>query len=287
MFKHPHFQLYLHGNDELEPILKMRILERSSLHEWPLSSVELLKTEEGKRWLYKSQTEPSVEADFYAKASSPLLLEAIPLKALQANHQHLLIPYLEYPLLETYSFSADECLSVAKTLIAKLAEVRGDFPVYLDLGTAAKWQGVVSHLMRNLEALMRDKTFQSFDARALQKIQHVAFRKDLLDLFSEVGLVHGDLKADNVFLASGDFKVIDWQRPLRAPKILDLVCLLESFHLELASFVNEGALNLFYLLQIHWLTECSIKWFPDGAESYDRQMAELVAKLKKSSTKKG
>jgi aminoglycoside phosphotransferase (APT) family kinase protein len=39
-------------------------------------------------------------------------------------------------------------------------------------------------------------------------------------------VIHGDLKADQVFVTRAGYRVIDWQRPVVAPPEVDLVSLL-------------------------------------------------------------
>lgn len=54
MHQHKYFNLRLHENVELEEILRTKIVERKTLHEWPLSCVEQIITNEGRKWVYKS-----------------------------------------------------------------------------------------------------------------------------------------------------------------------------------------------------------------------------------------
>lgn len=55
MHRHRHFDLWLHDDEELVPLLQGQIAERVTLHEWPLSCVQRLTTAQGKKVIYKSQ----------------------------------------------------------------------------------------------------------------------------------------------------------------------------------------------------------------------------------------
>src|SRR5689334_5239879 len=63
----------MHSDDELAQILGVGILERGTIHEWPLSCVQRLLLADGTKLIYKSQLPPTVETQFYQVASSPLL----------------------------------------------------------------------------------------------------------------------------------------------------------------------------------------------------------------------
>ena len=70
--------------------------------------------------------------------------------------------------------------------------------------------------------------------------------------------------------------MIDWQRPILGPAFLDLALLLESLGFDPLPHVGQGGVWLMRLLRIGWLTDCAVKWFPEGRGTYDRQIAELI-----------
>ena len=74
MQTHPVFaDILLHADDELAAALDSDIVERETIHVWPLSCVQRLLLGDGTRLIYKSQLPPTVEPEFYARAASPLL----------------------------------------------------------------------------------------------------------------------------------------------------------------------------------------------------------------------
>jgi hypothetical protein len=72
--RHPLFKrLVLHSDSELAQALGANIIERETMHQWPLSCVQRLLLDNGRKLAYKSQLPPNVETEFYAKLSSTLL----------------------------------------------------------------------------------------------------------------------------------------------------------------------------------------------------------------------
>jgi hypothetical protein len=52
--------------------------------------------------------------------------------------------------------------------------------------------------------------------------------------------------------------------------------LLESLGYNPLPHVGQGVVRLMRLLKIGWFTDCAVSWFPEGRETYDRQIAELI-----------
>ncbi len=280
MYQHPYFNLFLHSNAELEPFLQSKILERKCLHEWPLSSVERLTTSSGKNWIYKSQSAPSVETAFYAQAKSPLLIKAQALEPLMPNHQHLLLEYLAFNLLKDANYGEQEWLVLGRRLITEIQTIQGDLPIYLDISSEEKWLYLFEQLMLNLETLTKQHIFQRVKAEALNRLKQMGSSQELARAFNDSGYVHGDLSGSNIFCGADSYKIIDWQRPILGPTDLDLAILLNAFGVNPAKYLAKGIVFLSYLLRIHWLTECSVKWFPEGAKTYDNAIYQLISQLK-------
>src|SRR5437667_10279494 len=74
MQTHPFFpDILMHSDDELAEALGVEIVERETIHAWPLSCVQRLLLDDGTKLIYKSQLPPTVEPEFYESASSALL----------------------------------------------------------------------------------------------------------------------------------------------------------------------------------------------------------------------
>jgi len=69
----------------------------------------------------------------------------------------------------------------------------------------------------------------------------------MVDFFTDnaVGLIHGDLKKDNILITDTGIVILDWQRPMRAPLIIDRVtCGLEN---------DPRAVHLAKAFETYWL----------------------------------
>jgi aminoglycoside phosphotransferase (APT) family kinase protein len=94
------------------------------------------------------------------------------------------------------------------------------------------------------------------------------------------GYVHGDFTGDNLFvLPDGSYRVIDWQRPFFGPTELDIASMIEALGFNPANHVSTGIVQMRSFMLIHWVTSCSMRWFPDATQTYDRLTAEQVAKI--------
>jgi len=275
---HPYFNLRIHTDEELGLLVGAPVIERETLQEWPLSCVQKLLLADGPYLVYKSAWGPGVEAEFYACANSPLLVKARTVYA-QDRYSCLLIDWVEAPRLEELQMEPDSLLQASVVLQAEFHQLPGNLPCYLDLRQAG-WGEVMNQVLQPLDSLCQDGRFQQVTAREIARVRHWCEDQSILaELAKEPGLVHGDLTGDNVFLMGDGYKVIDWQRPIYGPQALDLVDLLESGGIQPGSQVEPAILRLRRLLSIHWLVQCALRWFPEGAPTYDRQVVQLVEKL--------
>lgn len=276
MQRHEFFNLFLHSTVELEEILQLELSERRTLHEWPLSCVELLTTTKGKRWIYKSQVGPSVEPEFYTRVKSLLIPKAEILNVSALGHSNMLLDYIDAPLLKDAKVSDSDVVAMAEAITKSISEIKGQLPFYLDLSSKPKWVAFVKVLITDLKNLES----QEINNDVIDHIEHWAFSKIVLNAFSgEISYVHHDLSGSNIFFTSEGYKVIDWQRPIWAPKALDLAILLESLARNPFEYLDEGMVWMMYLLRIHWFKECILYWFPDGKQVYEKAILDLNKRL--------
>jgi hypothetical protein len=284
MYRHAYFDLLLHTDDELEALLQIPIVERATLHEWPLSCVQRLTTGDGRRLVYKTQYGPFVEAEFYAKARSELLVSA------RTMHQSdgyvvMLIEYVAAPTLADRVLGEQATVNIGRDILDRIAAIEGELPVFLDVGTEEKWQTQIDTTLRNLSRLVSTGQFSIVDTPVIRHLEQWAASKVVRSaLRIRPGYVHGDLGADNVFLLSDEFRVIDWQKTKKGPTGLDLATLLESKAIEPLGYVDRGVVWIMYLLRIRWLTECAVRWFPAGIGTYDASIAQLADKIGQAQT---
>jgi hypothetical protein len=274
--RHPYFDLYLHDAAELGTLLGSPVCQRQTLQEWPLSCVQRITTSGGRKCIYKAQHEPTVEPEFYAKARSSLLIPARTIFR-AGMYSAMLLDEIDGPTLEQLQFSESEALEFGRALLQQIAEINGELPCYLDISTEQKWTERMGLVLGDLKGLVETGMFQSVHPEDLAHLERWAFCEAVLATFqARMGTVHNDLAGDNVFLLPDGPRVIDWQRPILGPTHLDLALLLESVGFDPLPHVGEGIVWLMRLLRIGWFTDCAVKWFPEGRETYDRQIAMLV-----------
>jgi hypothetical protein len=279
MLHHPYFDLWLHDDEELVPLVGAEIAERVTLHEWPLSCVQRLTLGDGRRLIYKTQYGPTVEPEVYARARSPLLPWAETLYRAD-GHACMLIEYTDAPMFEDLQPSEEQALRVGREVQARIAEIDGDLPCYIDVSDEARWTTYVEAMLGELDGLVERGAFTVVTQEMVRDLACCAQSAPVLDAIrARPGYVHRDMSADNILvLPAGGYRLIDWQRPLRGPVDLDRVDLLNSLGYDPLPHVDAGVVQVWLLLSIGWLTEAKARWFPEG-QSYDRQVADLAIRL--------
>ena len=288
METHPYFDLKLHSSQELESLLGEPVLERVTLHEWPLSCVQRLLLPGGKSWIYKSQSSPSVEPEFYTRARSPLLVNARTIFR-DERYACLLLEDLapagkpgENMLLGEMIQVEEEAVRIGRRLLAEIAAIEGRPPVYLDVSDWERWQAVMEAMIQDLDGLVAAGKYGITRREAVRAAARAAQAPEVQAVWAMgmgAGLVHHDLCAENVFAVRDGYRVLDWQRPILGPAEIDLVLFLTSLGFDPRGHVPPGITTITTLLHIHWLTECTRCWFPDGRETYDRSIAHLAMQL--------
>ena len=283
MQPHPYFDLLLHDDAGLEDLLGVGLRERVTLHEWPLSCVQRLRLADGRSFIYKAQAGPTVEPEFYAQARSPLLPWVRTLYR-DARYACLLVEYLPYTLLSAAELNLPDALRLGRLLLEDIGGVQGPpggLPVYLNISSWGRFQAFLSGMLEDLQSLIASRAYTECTPAVLRAVARCAASPQVrAAVESGSGLVHHDLSDDNVFLIpSGQFKVVDWQRPIYGPPEIDLVLLLSSLGFDPRPHVAPGVATLTNLLRIHWLVECTRCWFPPGAQTYDRAIAQMAGRL--------
>jgi hypothetical protein len=274
--RHPYFDLYLHDEDELGELLGSQVIQRQTLQEWPLSCVQRITTQAGRKLIYKSQHAPTVEPEFYARARSSLLVPARTIYR-EGAHSAMFIDEIDGPTLAQLGLSESKALELGRHLLRQIAEIKGDPPHYLDISNEQKWRLRMGEVLRGLKGLVEGGAFHNVQPYDFDRLEHWAFSKTVLSAWkAQTGYVHNDLSGDNVFMLPDGPRLIDWQRPVLGPTSLDLAQLMESLGYDPLPHVGEGGVWLMRLLRIGWFTDCTLKWFPDGQADYDRQIEELI-----------
>jgi len=277
MHRHPHFDLLLHDDRELASYLQSDIVERRTLHQWPLSCVQQLTMADGRKAIYKVQFGPTVESEFYAEARSPLLPWAETIYQ-SDGYVCMLFEFLEGPLLEKLDLPEEQVVQVGRAVMDQIANIGGELPHYLDVSTESKWEELIIALARDLRALVDQRRFTIVDRPTVRALERWALSEAILSAIrTRPGYVHRDLGGDNLFVLPDGYRVIDWQRPILGPTDLDLASLLESLGCDPLKHVDRGVIRVLCLLHVRWLTECATRWFPQGTKGYDQQIMGLAA----------
>lgn len=289
MERHPYFDLWLHDTQSLTSHFGVEIIERTSIHDWPLSCVQLLRLADGSRFIYKSQLcATSVEADFYAALNSEqsgiperlrtLLPQAETLGSV-GNSVGMIIEYIDAPRLEDMQLTEAEIIHHGRRLMAEIDQLPVDLPVYLDISTEEKWRAYADDTFSMLHDLIAGEKFNLTTAAMIQDLDRWSRSGTIKKLsWEKPKIIHGDVGGENVFLTPQGYKLIDWQRPGRGPAELDQVCYLEMMGIDPAKYCRRSMIELNRFIHLRWFTECQLHWFPAG-DTYDQQVAVLARQI--------
>ena len=227
MHRHEYFDLWLHDDDELGPLVQGEIVERVTLHEWPLSCVQRLTLSGGRKLIYKTQFGPTVESEFYARARSNLLPWAQTIAEFD-GHVCMLIEFVRGPLIETLDLPEDEAARIGREVLARITDISGELPHVYDVSDEKKWETFIRAMLRTLTELVGHK-FSLVDETTVRDMERWAFSKSVLSTIrARPGCVHRDLSGDNLFILPDGYRLIDWQRPILGPPAVDVASLMAS-----------------------------------------------------------
>jgi hypothetical protein len=289
MEHHPFFDLWLHDTLEFTEYLGVEIVERVTLHEWPLSCVQHLRLADGRQLVYKSQlSAASLEPEFFTAASrdqagSPnpaqvRLPHAEVLGQLQ-NSIGMLFEYIDAPRLEELHLTEEGIVKHGKHLLSNLRLFHVEMPAYIDISSPDIWQAFVKETLSLLQGLITNGQFSLTPPAALDKLTQWSMSHALSTAIAEPAVLnHGDLCGDNIFTTPQGFIIIDWQRPVRGPAGLDLVQYYSTMGVEPLKYLPREIVDLDKFIHLRWFAECKRYWFPPG-ESYDRQVADLISQI--------
>ena len=289
MERHPYFDLWLHSTQELSELLSFGIVERTTLHEWPLSCVQLLKLADGRPLIYKSQLQATtVEPEFYSAVhKDPAVYTRIyrprlprtDLLGILRNSVAMTIEYIDAPRLEDFQMNEAEILDHGNRLLSEMSRFQPELPVYIDISTQAKWLSFVEETISMLNSVIASGQFRLTKSAAVQGLSKWARSEAIIAILqSPPALNHRDLGGYNVFVTPNGYKIIDWQRPVRGPAELDRVGYLSAMGIDPFRYIDPGIIGLSRFLSMQWFVECKAHWFPPG-ESYDRQVADFADQI--------
>jgi hypothetical protein len=274
--RHEHFDLWLDDDAELGALLGSPVVERTTLHEWPLSCVQRLRLADGRSLVYKVQGEPTVEPDFYARARSRLLVAAQRIER-GAGPAALLLEDVAAPALSDGRLGEAAAVRAVEEVLAAIAGIGGDPPVYADIRGEAAWARFAATMVEDARAMAAAGGFEAAGGATVDAIARAAESPAVLAAVEEeAGYVNTDLKAAHVSVLADGHKVLDWQKPIRGPAALDRATLLRSLGVDPRDRVAPGVPTLQNLLLIAWFAACDRRWIGPG---YGAAIARLAGGL--------
>lgn len=279
MERHSYFDLWLHDDAELTSFIGSRVIQRDTLHQWPLSCVQRIRLASGANAIYKVQAPPTVEPAFYQRARSPLLVKT---KLLPHDHgpDALLMEDVQATSLTHLPMDEKRRLDVVDDILAQIAQIAGELPALNDIRTPERWLEHGKAICADLQALVSEGRFQRVTPAMIERFVTLVHSPSVMNVIhGSIGFVHMDLQAENVLVLDHSYRVLDWQRPIWGPVALDRVTLMESVGLDPLNHGMAGALQLRTLLLIGWLAQAARHWFPPGTPTYDTEIARLIASI--------
>lgn len=262
--------LVLHDDDELAERLGAPVSSRERVHEWPLTVTEKVTLADGRTYAYKAQLPPSIETVFYAAVPGDLVPTHVAFPAPEPGQcAHVATEWirelsLRARLADSAPDSPNAVLRIGERACEQIASLSPELPVLHDFGGVGAWRTFAN---RTLDALTREIDAGRYPGLTIADAQ-------LLRAWAETGPVlaavdtdaviqHGDLTAHEVFDTHDGLRVIDWQRPLRGPRGIDLANLLHDLGIPPRDHVGEAVTQLSRFVLIEWAVAVSTEILPD------------------------
>lgn len=278
---HPFFtDLVAHDDADLGRELGSAVVDRETIHEWPLSWVQRLRLEDGRLLAYKSQLPPTVEPAFYRAATSRILPGFHVIGRL-GGCSTMVIDWVDAPTLGGLGPDEAGLVGHARRVVEQVGEITGDLPVYLDLGSPEAWRVAGAETLGKLRTLAGNGRFPSITPELIERVRAWAESARVLDLIAAgTRVTHGDLRADQIFLAPDGYRVIDWQRPILAPPDVDLVMLLDQCDIDPSPYTGAEAIGIRWFVILRWAVEAQHDLLPElDARMFDDWAAGAVRKI--------
>ena len=132
-----------------------------------------------------------------------------------------------------------------------------------------------------LNTLIENNRFTLIDLDAVEHLRAWAASAPVIEkVIGQPRLIYGDLTAEQVFVISDGYKVIDWQRPVIAPSEVDLVTLLVRQKIEPRQYVDPVVVGIYWFLHLRWVVEAQYDLFPEKHwAAFDQWAAEAINQI--------
>jgi len=281
MLTNPHFpELRAHDDASLARRLGADVVNRSTIHEWPLSWVQRLSLTDGRVLAYKSQLPPTVEAAFYREATSALLTSFRELDVL-GSCSTMFIDWIDAPSLESLGLGEIEFVEHAERIVSQIGSISGSLPVYYDIGSPLAWRRNVGQTLGKLGELVDNGSFPSVAPVQVDALRTWSESEPVIAaVSSDTRPIHADLRADQAFVLPDGYRVVDWQRPILAPAGVDLVMLLDQQGVDPRPYASAEVIGLRWFVILRWAVECQHDLLPylDSA-TFDEWAASSIREI--------
>lgn len=279
MKRHEYFDLHILENSEIAAVCSSRVIDRITLQQWPLSCVEKITTVDDQQWILKSNHQPcDIEGLFYEQVYHRIILTPLHIDS-RHPYQSIIYPYLEgKAVAESSSMNPGDLEYLFHNYHEPLSAIDHlNLPAYLRFDTEKDYLTAVVFIENTVKDLIHQGLFHQVSPSLCQELADILHAPLTLSLaMTNTGLIHGDFSADNILLHDdGQFTILDWQRPMVGSRLVDLFTFYRSLNQQPpAEAVLMGSFPLIY-----WLADCSIRWFPEGVNTYDQQISQLIADM--------
>jgi serine/threonine protein kinase len=159
----------------------------------------------------------------------------------------------------------------------KIINGLGTIEVYRYDLSEKHYTNFVDALIELLQNLYQNQKLKTVDGIVIARIEKMLSHPEVLcTIRSRCGLLHGDLKCNNLLIRpNGEMCIIDWQSVLYGPEDIDIYQMMASQSIDPVPLAGIGPEILRSALAIMWLTECIDHWLPYWAEFYDGQIADI------------
>ena len=281
MQAHQFFDLQILTNKEIGDILDQPITERETLAQWPLSCVEKITCENGSSWIVKANHEPcDIEGRFYAKINHPNVIKPVHIQT-TCPYQNIIYRYIEGFSYDVVNLNKkrDAITCFRDDFQPLLSSInQPNLPVYLKIDTKEEFLTNFDILPNRLTRLVNTGTFDLITKDEIGLLSRIIVSDLTIEIaIKNTSLVHGDFTIDNILfdMDKNSLIILDWQRPIYGSQLIDEYAFVKSRGFD----PDPPAQLIGSLVQIYWLVDCAVNWFPEGSNTYDRQTRELVSAL--------
>lgn len=240
------------------------------VHEWPLTLTDKVTLVDGRVFAYKAQLPPSREVEFYEAALVDLLPPHVGFPGTERGPcRHIATEWITAPSLRARvdgpAATRIEVMQIVEQACEQIALLDPGLPVYRDFAGIDAWRRLADRTLDGLTVEVDRGRYPDIPLAAVQRLRDWSESSAVLEAVSADAVIqHGDLTGHEVFPTAAGTRVIDWQRPVRGPRGIDLANLLHDLRIDPRNHVKEVLVQLSRFLLIDWAVAASTEILPDS-----------------------